>query len=118
MNKWHQIAHRLPEHGQRCIIKEKISGGRIHIFNYPQIWYDDCGFMCHQKVVAWKPVPEHVSINSAGWKSEYRGDDLPDNDCSCLICTEYSLIPQYSYYKKILGRFLGYENVIAFQVLD
>lgn len=113
--KLYDITQRKPKNAQWCFIKEKSVDGKLtYIFSQPQCWYDDESFACHPRVVAWAPVPDHVSVNPDGWLSEYRGDSFPDCSCSCAVSLESSPIVRYAYFSAELGRFLAHKDVIAF----
>ncbi len=115
--QFHDLQKKLPKHGQRCVIKEKLNN-RVDIAGSAclQIWFDDSRFMCHPNVVSWAPVPEHVNIDPVGWLSEYRGHDLPERSCSCLVSTESSKVVRYAYFHAELNKFLGFlhGDVLAF----
>lgn len=111
--RFFDLNKKTPKNMQRCVIKEKY-GKHIDIFGSSclQIWWDDSRFMGHPNVIAWAPVPEHITVNPKGWRSEYRGDDLPAQNCRCLVCTESSKSVRYAYFHE--GRFLAHPDVIAF----
>ena len=98
--KFYNLQKTQPANMKRCVIKERI-GKRYGVFGMSclQTWRDDSHFACHPDVVAWSPVPEHVNVNPSGWLSEFRGDDLPSESCSCLVSTESSKIVLYIRYR-------------------
>lgn len=110
---FYQYDKKRPKNGQRCLIKEKC-GSTVDVMPFPQTYYDDCGFMCHPRVVAWAALPDHISVNPTGWRSEYRGDDLPSRSCACVVCDDQSRMVSYAYFEASLQRFLGHPDVIAF----
>ena len=112
--KFNNLSKTKPKSGQLCLIKEFINGTQLNVFPQPQFYYDDTLFMAHPRVKEWAPIPKHVSVSAEGWKSEYRGDELPNKSCSCLVCTEDSKIVKYAYFSIFGQCFLGIKNVIAF----
>ncbi len=114
--RFYDLRKRKPANGQYCVVKEPMVGRtELHVFHQPQFYYEDEGFGYHHpNVVSWAPVPEHVNRNRKGWKSVYWGDDLPDRDCECLVCSEDRRTVGYAYFLAAKQRFLACENVIAF----
>lgn len=119
--KFYHIEKKQPRDGQWCLIREKQNyDAVIVLYPHPQQYFRDIGFQCHPGVVSWAPVPMNVTGNPLGWSSEFRGDELPDTDCNCLICLDgddrYSL-PRVAFYlaKKQTFYGIGERNVIAWR---
>jgi hypothetical protein len=76
--------NKLPETSGRYLVACERNDGSLFIPNrfrdfdpatgewagIPSIWGG-------KRVVAWSPLPPHVTLNGAGWLSEFRGDDPP-----------------------------------------
>ncbi len=121
--KFYDIKQRQPTKGQWCIIKEKINNGKaVDVFQQPQQFFEETEFTGHSGVVSWAPVPQHALENWRGWKSEYRGDDLPKKSCQCLVCFDNNRMwdVRIAYYHTGLGRFvgLGQREVIAYMEIQ
>lgn len=115
--KFFDLQKSKPKNGQWCVVKEPIktaNGIVLYVFGQQQPFYDDAGFEGHSNVKKWAPFPDHVSINPAGWKSEYRGDELPSKNCNCLVSWGDKEIVSICYFDAKRQKFLGRENVIAF----
>ena len=113
--RFYNIDKKLPQEGQWCLIKEKIRNRKdVHVSIWPQHYYEHCGFMCHPDVIGWSPMPEHICHNNKGWKSEFRGDELPSKSCWCVVCADKNEIVSCAYFDAPKQRFLGYPNVVAF----
>lgn len=121
--RFYYIEKKQPRDGQWCLIREERDYDQgIVLYPHPQKYFQDSGFISHPKVVSWAPVPQNVIGNPLGWSSEFRGDDLPDADCNCLICLDggdrYSL-PRVAFYlaKKQAFCGIGERNVIAWRCI-
>ena len=114
--RFYDIDKKRPKNGQWCLIKEKF-GNEVDLSLWPQCYWDDCGFMYHPDVVAWAPMPDHISVNPDGWKSEYRGDELPSKSCWCLVCDDKSRNVFSAYFDVSKQRFLAYPDVVAFMIM-
>ena len=112
MMKFHDLSKIKPQNGQLCLIKERGNTNQLLLFNYPQFWYDDVGFLAHSGVIKWAPLPKHITINPKGWYSQYRGDEMPTRDCLCVVCVDNKpwSASRMAYYKQDKDRFLGYQH--------
>jgi hypothetical protein len=99
--KFFDLRTKKPKDGQLCIVKDQIKGrdGKpaLNVFVHPQWFYGE-GFLCHPAAKMWAAFPDHVESNPIGWKSIYRGDDLPPRSCECVACFEDSEIPKIVYF--------------------
>lgn len=115
--RFYDLKERKPKNSQWCIIKEPISTGTIHVFTHPQQYFDDEGFVCHSRAAYWAPFPKHVGWDPTGWKSEYRGDELPKHNCECLICFDFKPsgynTPYFAYFLAKENRFcVGPQDIV------
>ena len=111
--RYYDYNKKRPKEGQWCIIKERLPHG-IHIEMYPQPYYAHWGFRNHPKVVSWAPKPKHICEDPKGWKSEFRGDELPAKSCWCLVCTDKDRFVSHAYFDMSEQRFLGNPDVVAY----
>lgn len=111
--KFYDYDKKRPKEGQFCLIREKLPYG-MNLLLWPQPYYNYCGFQNHPTVVSWAPVPEHICNNPKGWKSHYRGDDLPKKSGWYIVCTDKSKIVSHAYFDVKVQRFLGNPDVVAY----
>ena len=106
--KFFSIGTKHPNRGQECVFRKRPHYDKEFTYEYLHSWYDDERF--GDGVFEWAPVPPHININPRGWKSEYRGDDPPDHNCGCLICTNKNSLVYYASYNTDLCKFLGHKE--------
>lgn len=117
--RFFSMQKRRPANGQWCVIREKRADGTTYIAGYKRQYFDDDRDF--ETVVDWAPFPRHVEHDPTGWKSIYRGDDLPTGNCDCLVCCEdvgrnYKAV-HFAYFLDREQRFLARPDVLAFMVI-
>jgi hypothetical protein len=116
--KFHKTTDRQPTDGQFVFIKTKSPPGkRIVLNNTPRQWDADSPF--NHGVLEWAAVPPHAVDDPSGWLFPSRGDDLPTDNVSCLVCSDRRKEPFYAYFAQDLYKFLGVPDgdVIAYQYI-
>ncbi len=70
------------------------------------------GWVCVDRIspcgVAWIPMPKHITDDSRGWFSPYRGDDYPTKSDWYLVCFEHCRwLIKKAWFDAKKDRFLG-----------
>ena len=82
-------------------------------------YYDHENRFAAHRITKWAPMPEHIIVDPAGWKSEFRGDGLPKKSDWCLVCTEKDKLVHFAWFDEKTQDFSGYRNqVIAFMEIS
>jgi len=77
MIKFRDLKSVKPENGTRCIVKGFFQNKKEITPNYCMFYYDHENRFAAHRITKWAPMPEHIIVDPAGWKSEFRGDGLP-----------------------------------------
>jgi len=116
--KFYKISDKQPVDGQFVFVKTKsYSGQRIKLNNTPQQWDADSPF--YNGLIEWAPLPLHATLDPKAWFFPSRGDELPTDNVSCLVCTDRRREPFYAYFVQDLYKFLGVPDgdVIAYKYI-
>lgn len=71
------------------------------------------GWGMQNRTIAYMPLPQNIDRDPTAWKSEYRGDELPDKDKACIVQLQNSVGKfkiSESYYLAKENRFLRIPN--------
>ncbi len=112
--RFYSIEKKKPDHLQECIVKVKAQAGYLVTQTNPYTYYDIGGFGSVLPVVEWAPWPQHIGFDSAGWKSEYMGDELPKRSGWCMVSLNDSKLVRQAYFDAKIGRFLSYNDIVGF----
>lgn len=107
-----------PENGSWCIVKGLFKNKKEIMPSYFMCyWEEESAFAVH-RITKWAPVPKHVCVDPTGWKSEYYGDELPNNSDWCLVCTEKNKHVHFAWFDEKTQDFPEHkQQVIAFMEL-
>ena len=115
--KFRDLKKDPPPNGTWVLLRDK----KGHLNTQPQIYFDNESIRYNSAgYVEYAALPEHITKDPTGWLSEFRGDDLPTKNTSCLVCTASRRMPFYAYFLEKEQRFLGVKDgdVIAFQLIE
>lgn len=119
MIKFRDLKSAKPENGTRCIVKGFFQNKKEITPNYCMFYYDHENRFAAHRITKWAPMPEHIIVDPAGWKSEFRGDGLPKKSDWCLVCTEKDKLVHFAWFDEKTQDFPGYRNqVIAFMEIS
>jgi|LSQX01.1.fsa_nt_gb hypothetical protein len=116
--KFIPLAKRKPKGEQVCVIKVVNCADyviyEIRTFDSHRGFWPYTQFEMPAAEISWAPLPSHAGIDRRYWRSEYWGDELPNESCWCLVCTDTSRKVMMAYFDKKAQSFLGRDDVVAF----
>lgn len=106
--------------GDWIILVHKRPNGKFEVLNnQPQQYFKECLRLTDwggNKLIGYFQVPPNCVERPKLWESEFRGDELPAKDCTCMVSVQNAngaIFVRAATYIAKLGRFLG-EEPLAF----
>lgn len=111
--------------GEKIIQVHKRKNGLVEVIHpHPTQYYADSVIktdLAGNKLVGFFRVVPNIVERPSLWKSEYRGDDLPMKDCTCMVTIQGrsgGLLVSAATYISALGGFIGDIQPVGFIPLD